>query len=258
MAGPALPIDLPAGSRIAVAGGCGGIGRVLVSALLDRACEVAVVDMPPSLAAHPPPGDVISIPADATSAAQVEAAARAMQSHWNGLDGFVNLCGYAPPRVAIDAYDPDTWRAAIDVNLNAAFLLSRAFMPWLKAGTRPALVHAASSLAVRAAPGYGPYAAAKAGILALTRTLAEENAPTVRVNAVAPSAVRTEFIAGGTGRAGGSGTPLLDLDAYGNALPLGRVAEADDVVGPILFLLGPGSAYMTGQVLHINGGLWQP
>jgi 3-oxoacyl-[acyl-carrier protein] reductase len=116
----------------------------------------------------------------------------------------------------------------------------------------------ASSLAVKASPGYGPYASAKAGILALTRMLAAEHSPAIRVNAVAPSAVRTEFITGGTGRTGQDSTPLLDLDAYGRTLPLQRVAEADDVVGPILFLLGPGSRYLTGQVLHVNGGLFQP
>ena len=120
------------------------------------------------------------------------------------------------------------------------------------------MVHVASSLAVKASVGYGPYGAAKAGILALMRVLATENAPGIRSNAVAPSAVRTEFITGGTGRSAYPDAPLLDLEAYGKALPLGRIAEPDDVVGPILFLLGPGSRYMTGQVLHVNGGLFQP
>ena len=87
--------------------------------------------------------------------------------------------------------------------------------------------------------------------------LAEENAPHIRVNAVAPNAVRTAFLQGGTGRPQDE-SALLDLDAYGKALPLGRNAEPEDVVGPVLFLLGPGSAFMTGQVLHVNGGLWQP
>ena len=256
MPGPAL--DPPAGSRIAVAGGCGGIGRLLVQALLERRCRVAVLDMVPSLNAHPPPADVLTLTADATDAGQVERAAGVVAGDWGSIDGFVNLCGYAPPRVPIAEYDADTWRSAVDVNLHAAFLLSRAFMPLLERGDSPALVHVASSLAVRAAPGYGPYAASKAGMLALTRTLAEENAPAVRVNAVAPCAVRTEFIAGGTARSGAPGKPLLDIDAYGKALPLGRAAEPEDVVGPVLFLLGPGAGYMTGQVLHVNGGLWQP
>ena len=87
--------------------------------------------------------------------------------------------------------------------------------------------------------------------------LAEENAPAVRVNAVAPNAVRTAFLTGGTGRPQDE-QQLLDLESYGRSLPLGRNAEPEDIVGPILFLLGPGSAFMTGQVLHINGGLWQP
>ena len=64
--------------------------------------------------------------------------------------------------------------------------------------------------------------------------LAEENAPDIRVNAVAPNAVRTEFLTGGTGRHSGGKAELLDLEAYGKSLPLKRAAEADDVVGPVL------------------------
>jgi NAD(P)-dependent dehydrogenase (short-subunit alcohol dehydrogenase family) len=105
-------------------------------------------------------------------------------------------------------------------------------------------------------PGYGPYSAAKAGLIALTKTLALENAPLVRANAVAPGAVDTAFLSGGTGRAA---APLrLDPTAHAAAIPMRRIATADDVSLPILFLCGPGAAYMTGQVLWINGGGHMP
>ena len=111
-------------------------------------------------------------------------------------------------------------------------------------------------LALKPTPGYGPYSVSKAGILALTRLLAQEGAPVVRANAIAPSAVDTAFLRGGTGRGGDDATSArLDLDAYLKTVPLGRLATAEDVVGPILFLLSNASAYVTGQTLHVNGGL---
>ena len=248
----------PAGFRLTVVGGCGGIGRRLVAVALASGLKVAIVDLPQSIAAHPPPAGCSVHPADAADSRQVEAAFGALANVWGALDGFVNLCGFSPARQPLETLDLATWQEAIAGNLNAAFLTSKFALPLLQRGVTPAMVQVASSLAVKASPGYGPYGAAKAGILALMRVLAAENAPGIRSNAVAPSAVRTEFITGGTGRSAYPDAPLLDLEAYGQALPLGRIAEPDDVVGPILFLLGPGSRYMTGQVLHVNGGLFQP
>jgi 3-oxoacyl-[acyl-carrier protein] reductase len=249
----------PPGFRVAVVGGCGGIGRRLVAAALEAGAVVAVLDLPASIAGQAPPAACLTLPVDATSPAGMQAAFAAIGKAWGALDGLVNLCGFSGPRTPLLDLGPDEWREVAHGNLDAAFLGSKFALPLLLAGRSPAIVHVASSLAVKASPGYGPYASAKAGILALTRVLAAEHSPGIRINAVAPSAVRTEFITGGTGREShGGGKPLLDLEAYGRSLPLQRVAETADVVGPILFLLGPGSRYMTGQVLHVNGGLFQP
>jgi 3-oxoacyl-[acyl-carrier protein] reductase len=255
---PGSRLQPPPGFRVAVVGGCGGIGRAFVAAALDAGMVVAILDLPASLAAHPPPAACLVYAVDATSPTDVESAFAGIRAAWGALDGLVNLCGFPGPRTPLLELDPATWREVSQGNLDAAFLSSKYALPLLLQGSAPAMVHVASSLAVKASPGYGPYASAKAGILALTRMLAAEHSPAIRVNAVAPSAVRTEFITGGTGRKAQGSPPLLDLDAYGRTLPLQRVAEADDVVGPILFLLGPGSRYMTGQVLHVNGGLFQP
>ena len=136
----------------------------------------------------------------------------------------------------------------------------RAALPMLRAGRDPALVLVSSGLAQRVLPGYAGYAAAKAGLIALTKAIAVENAPGLRANAVAPGAVDTEFLAGGTGRAPAADTPPLrfDVEAYARTVPMGRIATPEDVVGPILFLLGPASRYMTGQVLYVNGGALTP
>jgi 3-oxoacyl-[acyl-carrier protein] reductase len=246
----------PPGARIAVLGGAGGIGRALVAALLEAGCRAAVLDMPASLAAHPPPGAALTIPMDATVEDEVENGLAVLEADWGGLEGFVALAGFAGPRIPAEETPADLWREVTGGNLAATFLPCRAALRLLRQGTAPAMVLTSSGLATKAAPGYGPYAAAKAGVLALTRVLAAENAPWLRVNAVAPSAVETAFLSGGTGRGGEAPGAAAHLDraAYVRSIPLGRIAVPSDVVGPILFLLGPGSAYLTGQTLHVNGG----
>jgi len=246
----------PAGGRIAVLGGAGGIGRAVVGGLGAAGCRVAVLDLAASLKAHPVAETVWARACDATDAAEVGAAFAALQAEWGGLEGLVHLVGFAGTRAAVADADPAEWEAVAAGNLRSAMLAARAAWPLLRAGTAPAMVLTASGLAQRAAPGYGAYAAAKAGVLALTRTLAAEGAPWLRVNAVAPSAVATEFLTGGTGRAPMPGR--FDAEAYARAVPLGRLARAEEVAAPILFLLSPGAGYITGQTLHVNGGQITP
>jgi 3-oxoacyl-[acyl-carrier protein] reductase len=246
----------PQGARVLVAGGCGGIGREVVAALLAGGAEVAVLDLERSLREHPLPKGVRAQAVDAGEEKSVAAAFAAVGAHWDGLAGFVNLVGFSPRLAPVAAMPAATWMDTVAGNLNAAFLLCRAAMPLLKKGKGAALVNTSSGLGLRSMPGYGPYSASKAGIVSLTKTLAMENAPAVRANAVAPAAVDTQFLTGGTGR--DPRESHIDLAAYAKAIPMGRVAVAADVVGPILFLLGPGSAYMTGQVLYVNGGMLTP
>ena len=92
----------------------------------------------------------------------------------------------------------------------------------------------------------------------LTKALALDAAPTVRVNAVGPAAVDTAFLRGGTGRSDENEAVSLNVDQYVNITPLARLAVPDDIVGPVMFLLGPDSAFMTGQTLWVNGGGYMP
>jgi 3-oxoacyl-[acyl-carrier protein] reductase len=240
--------------RIALAGGCGGIGRAVLDALRAEGAELAVLDLERSIERNPPPADVKSIALDAASEASVAAAFHALG--WSALDGFVNLVGFTPPLQPLEKMSAQTWDEAVAGNLRAAFLLAKHALPLLRASGAGALVNVSSGLALRAAAGYAPYAACKAGIISLTKTIAVEHAPTVRANAVAPAAVDTEFLRGGTGRERRGNH--MDFDAYVKLIPLGRIAVAADIVGPILFLLSPASGYMTGQVLYVNGGMLTP
>jgi 3-oxoacyl-[acyl-carrier protein] reductase len=244
------------GARVLVAGGCGGIGREVVGALAAGGAQVAVLDLERSIREHPVPAGVQAHAVDATDERSVAAVFAALARDWDGLEGFVNLVGFSPRLAPLAALPAATWMETVAGNLNAAFLLCRAALPLLKKGKHAALVNASSGLGLRSMPGYGPYSASKAGIVSLTKTLAMENAPAVRANAVAPAAVDTQFLTGGTGR--DQRETHIDLAGYVKAIPMGRVAVAADVAGPILFLLGPASVYMTGQVLYVNGGMLTP
>lgn len=247
------------GSRIAVLGARGGIGRTLVDALTGTGCQVAALDLPASLKTHPVADDVVPVECNAHDATSLMSAVERIGDVWDGLDGLVNLCGFAANKTPIHATDTDEWDEVVSGNLRAAFLISRAAKPLLETGTSPSVVHISSGIAVMGTAGYGPYGAAKAGVINLTKTLAQEWAPDIRVNAVAPSAVDTAFLRGGTGRGREDGPPdRLDMEAYLQRVPLARIADPADIVGPILFLLGPASAYLTGQTLHVNGGLSMP
>lgn len=240
--------------RVLVAGGCGGIGRAVVGALREAGAEVAVLDLAASIERHPVPPGVTAVALDASLEDAVAAAFKTLS--WNEMQGFVNLVGFMAPLQPLASMSVQTWDDTVAGNLRAAFLLAKAALPLLQASGAGALVNVSSGLALRAATGYGPYAASKAGVISLTKTIAVEHAPRVRANAVAPAAVDTAFLRGGTGREARANH--IDFEAYVKMIPLGRMASAQDVAGPVLFLLGPGSAYMTGQVLYVNGGMITP
>lgn len=251
------------GSRMLVAGGCGGIGVELVAQAIAHGIEAIVLDLPASMTPERRVTGAHYIGFDARSESSITAAVDALREHWDRVDTFVFLCGYPilPRRPLAEVTLPE-WNALMSVNLTSAYLLSRGLLPLLRASASASIVTVASSLGYQVMPGMGAYAASKGGLVSLTKALAMECAPQVRVNAVAPGAVETDFLAGGTGREaeakGGRAWFDAMADKYVSTIPLGRVAQPSDVTGPIFFLAGAGAAYMTGQVLHLNGGRLTP
>ncbi|MDR3631319.1 MAG: SDR family NAD(P)-dependent oxidoreductase [Desulfocapsaceae bacterium] len=254
------------GSRILVVGGCGAIGRPLVSSCLTAGLNVAVFALPRSLKAYPPPSEAMTFPVDAADEKSVAEAFETLHKRWDALDVLVFLVGFmtVPPR-PIPELDAQEWDEIMDGNLRSAYLINRYALPMLRSAGTASIVNVGSSLAYNPLRGVSAYAAAKAGLVTLTKSLAVENAPHIRANLVAPSAIDTRFLAGGGGtrgeasaEAGGDAWFRKMNDAYVPTIPMGRIAQAEDILGPILFLAGPSAGFITGQVIHVNGGRLTP
>ncbi|MGI8701409.1 MAG: SDR family NAD(P)-dependent oxidoreductase, partial [Nocardioidaceae bacterium] len=164
------------------------------------------------------------------------------------LDGVVNAAGVAQFGHSEEVDDAD-FLHVLDVNLVGAFRVSRAAGRVMLACGRGSIVHIGSITSIGGFAGRAAYSASKHGVLGLTRTLAAEwGASGVRVNAVAPGFVRTPM----TDRAIARG--VLDLAAIEARTPLGRRAEPEEMVGPILFLLSGAASYVNGECLVADGG----
>lgn len=249
-------ITLPAGQHLLVVGGCGGIGHAIVQAAHAQQLHISVIDLPQSLKRRALPAGIHTVAADIRDPAAVREAFQALAQHRPGIDGMVNVAGYTGPLQDLEGIDAAAFEDILQANLRGVLDCCQQAMPLLRQGCNPAIVNVSTGIASIGAVGYGAYAIAKAGLNALTRVLAAEAAPLVRVNAVAPGGVDTAFLRGGYGQGGSEdGKPLrLDMDAYAARVPLGRIGVADDIAAPVLFLLSDAAAYISGQVLHVNGG----
>jgi NAD(P)-dependent dehydrogenase (short-subunit alcohol dehydrogenase family) len=250
------------GSRMIVAGGCGGIGRELVVQAVDHGIDVTVLDLPKTMRAEQRVDAAHYIGFDARDEDSIRDAIAQVAARWDCVDSFVFLCGYPIlPRRPLSDIPLHAWNELMSVNMTSAYLLANGLLPLLRKSDCASIVTVASSLGYQVMPGMGAYAASKGALVSLTKAMAMDFAPQIRANAVAPGAVETEFLGGGAGREDASGDrSWFDAlsEKYVSTIPLGRVAEPEDVAGPILFLAGRGARYMTGQVLHLNGGRLTP
>lgn len=240
--------------KLAVLGGAGGIGRALVTRAAAEGWDVIVMDLLVSLERHTAPEGVKTIALDLRDAASVRDAFDGL----GAIDGFVNLAGYMTGMRPLEETDAAEFDEVMSGNFRGAYLAAMAALPCLRASGGGAMVNIVSGLAANVRPGYGLYGASKAAMVHLTKTLAMEAAPDIRVNAVGPAAVDTAFLRGGTGRSDEDVPSHLNMEAYISMTPLARMAEAEDIVGPIMFLLGADSGFMTGQTLWVNGGGYMP
>jgi 3-oxoacyl-[acyl-carrier protein] reductase len=241
--------DLLAEKSIFVTGGSRGIGRAVVESCMDHGATVGFTYLNSSESAlemvRGSEGACYSFRADSSSIDELrDAVVRFMQlSSGDNLDGLVVNAGVYE-RSPFSGLDIDAWRKTMDVNLDGAFKTVKAVLEFMRYGS---MVLVSSQIAFKGSSSGADYSASKAGILGLSRSLARELAPDVRVNSVAPGYVDTDILAGDD--------PKKRKKRI-SEVPLGRIGDPREIAGPIVFLLSDLSSYVTGATLDINGGLF--
>jgi NAD(P)-dependent dehydrogenase (short-subunit alcohol dehydrogenase family) len=230
-----------------VTGAAGGIGREITSALTATGWTVAATDL---AAAGEIAGAARTIPADLSVGREAcRAVVDDVLSHFGRLDLLINNAATMTV-VEPTVETMSLWWRDIDVNLSAPLWLTQAAAPALRA-SHGQVINVCSISALRGEPGFSAYAASKAGLLGMTRSLARELAPTVRVNAIAPGPTDTQQLTRDAEFAG------VDLDEmrrrYASAMPSGRLVSPAEVADVIVFLSAAES--FTGECVQINGGM---
>jgi 3-oxoacyl-[acyl-carrier protein] reductase len=241
------------GKVAVVTGGSRGIGYAVASAFVREGASLTVcgrdrVALEKVAAELETSGaQVLAVKADVTESAEVDRVIEACLDRFGTLNILVNNAGITRDNLLLRMKDAE-WDAVLHTNLKGVFYCTRAALrPMLKQrGGR--IINLTSVVGVMGNPGQANYAAAKAGIIGLTKTAAKEVASRgITVNAVAPGFVETDM------------THALDPELQGRIrgqIPLGRFATPEEVAELVVFLASDRAAYITGQVIHINGGLW--
>lgn len=168
-----------------------------------------------------------------------------IENAWDGLDVLVNNAGIWVRNPLAD-FDPDALEETLAVNLTGPILCAVEGLDLLRRGVEPSIVNVTSTAGQRGEADYSPYAASKGALIALTKSWAAELAPDVRVNSVAPGWVDTD-LSEPAYRDGGR-------EKIAAGIPIGRIASAEDVAAPVLFLASAAARHLTGEILNVNGG----
>jgi NAD(P)-dependent dehydrogenase (short-subunit alcohol dehydrogenase family) len=231
------------GEVAVVTGGAGGIGGGVVDALMAAGIPTAVLDLRPN------PAATLTLKCDVTSSDAVAAAISEVVAELGAPSRLVCSAGVVS-EAPLDELPVAEWHRVVDISMTSAYLALRAVLPAMVARGGGTIVTMSSGWGRKGYPFGAHYAAAKSGIEALTKSVALEYAARdIRCNCVAPGPVRTAMV---------EDNPNFDEAGRAAMIPLGRIGEVPDVVDPIMFLLGDGARYITGQILHVNGGMLMP
>jgi NAD(P)-dependent dehydrogenase (short-subunit alcohol dehydrogenase family) len=236
-----------------VTGGASGIGQAVVEHLARDAFTVVILDINEEggkqVAAelHGRGKQATSIRLDVTREADVEKTFQKIISDQGRIDVLINVAGGSLHRHIIEEFPLAHWQAVLDANLTSTFLCCRAVTPVMKRQKSGTIINISSDIAFSGSEKRAAYAAAKAGILGLSKTLALELAPFgVRVNVIAPGRIATKRV-----RATYSDE---EWNAANQRIPLGHAGEPEDVAEAVAFVVSDASRHITGQTIHINGG----
>jgi NAD(P)-dependent dehydrogenase (short-subunit alcohol dehydrogenase family) len=233
------------GRVILVTGGSRGIGEAIVRRAVAEGASGVVADLG---APVEPVEGVRYVRTDVADRVSVEALFASIEAEEGGLDVLVNNAGIQ--RVGLtETFDPATFEQVIGTHLMGTFHCSSLGIRSMRSRGGGSIIQIASVAGLLALPGRGPYSAAKAALMSLTRVMAVEVAELgIRVNAVAPGSTRTALVQQGLDD--GS----IRLDAMLSEIPLARLAEPDEIAGTVLFLASADAGYITGQTIVVDGG----
>lgn len=237
-----------AGKIAVVTGGARGIGRATVERFRAEGAEVVVWDLDAGSAENPVDGANCIERVDVADALAVAAAATALGERLPGVDILINNAGINLARSpSVGDVTAEEWRRVLDVNLSGALHCTQSLLPLLRRSGGGRIVNFSSILAVAGFPGQTAYAAAKAGLLGLTRVWARELGPAgITVNAVVPGYIDTAM---------NSAAAVEFRKAIVARTALRRLGTADDVARVCLFLASDDAAFVTGAAIPVDGGL---
>lgn len=238
-----------------VTGGRRGIGKAIALALAEAGADIAICDRVVDDSELKTVAEEVKrlgrrslvVQADITSKADVDSLVQRVTSEFGAIDILVNNAAMNIRAPLLELRE-DGWDKVINTDLKGYYLCSQAVGKQMVSQKRGSIINMASTAAIKAAPEMGAYCIAKAGVVMLTKVLAVELGQyNIRVNAVAPYIVKTKF-----------SQPLWSepeaLKQIESEIPVGRLAETDDIVGAVLFLAADASSYITGQTVIVNGG----
>lgn len=240
------------GDTVIVTGAAQGFGRGIALRLAEMNASLALWDVNLDGAAETASlcskkgAKVRVYCVDLGEASEIEAAAQSVKSEFGLPFGLVNN-GAIFPRSPLLKLELGEWERVLRVNLTGAFVCARNIAPMMVEGGRGTIISISSGLALRGDPNGAHYSAAKAGLISLTKSLAQALAPSnIRANCIIPGVSDTAQPLGAMTR-----EQLLD---FGKTIPLQRIGQPEDIAGVVAFLLGADAAYITGQAIAVNGG----
>ena len=234
-----------ANKRTLITGGASGIGKATAIRFLEEGAQVIILDRDKQAdeqIQQQLPGLKAVIQADVSVSEAVAAAFNEIDNLWGGLDILINNAGISLRHSFLDI-TPQEWRQTIDINLNGVFYVAQAAARRMEMGV---IANMASTNGLTGYPYYADYNASKAGVIELTRSMALELAPKVRVVAVCPGYVMTPMQEA-------EYTPEM-LDEVNKKIPMGRHAIPEEIAALFAFLCSDEAAYITGQSFVIDGG----
>ena len=243
---------LPGAAVVLVTGASRGIGRAIAFELAARGftvigtatTEAGAQAISDALAAHP---GCAGLCLNVNDAVGIDAAVAAIVKQHGGLQVLVNNAGITRDALSMRMKDDD-WDAVIDTNLKAVFRLSRAAMRPMMKQRYGRIINITSVVGASGNAGQANYAAAKAGVAGMTRSLARElGSRSITVNCVAPGFIATDMT---------DALPEAQRTALLAQIPLGRLGSVGDIAHAVAFLASPEAGYITGSELHVNGGMF--